>query len=228
MVVDLSWMLQVDVLLNMMGHNWWCISVRSLINCFRFNLDWFFFRLEAGCRCYNGQCIVQCDISIRLMVLMRMMVVMVMMILQMRIVHRIHGAHLDVLIKITDICQFLLTDVALINDIIGSGGRWQNNILSVLSILLLMCQNVLLQVWLLRVGLQANVASIRTNSLHEFNFFVTKKEKNFGIKIMIYLSRTRYLTKWIISCFFRFARCANALSHDLHLNGFKRKVGIIS
>lgn len=72
---------------------------------------------------------------------------MMVMILHVRIVHRIHCAHLDVLIKITDICQFLLTDVALINDIIGSGGRWQNNIiLSVLSILLLMSQDVLLQV----------------------------------------------------------------------------------
>lgn len=169
MVVDLrvSWVLQVDVLLNVSHYIGRRIRVGSFIDCFRFNLNWFLFRLEAGSRCNNGQGVVQCDISIRLMMMMvvsccRMMV----MILHMRIVHRIHCAHFDVLIKITDICQFLLTDVALINDIIGSGGRWQNNILSVLSILLLMRQNVLLQVWLLRVGLQADVASIWTNSLN--------------------------------------------------------------
>lgn len=170
MVVDLrvSWVLQVDVLLNVSHNIGWRIRIWSFIDCLRLNLNWFLFRLKASGRCNNRQGVVQSDISIRLMMMMVMSCcgMMVMILLHMRIVHRIHCAHLDVLIKITDICQFLLTDVALINDIIGSGGRWQNNILSVLSILFLMCQNVLLQIWLLWVGLQADVTSVWTNSLN--------------------------------------------------------------
>lgn len=86
----------------------------------------------------------------------------------MRIVHRVQVAHFDVLVEVADVRQFLLADVALINDIVGSRGRWQNRNrsgLSILSVLLLMRQDVLLQIRLLRVGLQADVASVWTNSL---------------------------------------------------------------
>lgn len=86
----------------------------------------------------------------------------------MRIVHRVEVAHFNVLVEVADVRQFLLADVALINDIVGSRGRWQNRNrsgLSILSVLLLMRQDVLLQIRLLRVGLQADVASVWTNSL---------------------------------------------------------------
>lgn len=90
----------------------------------------------------------------------------------MRIVHRVQIAHLNVLVEVADVRQFLLADVALINDIVGSRGRWQNRNrsgLSILSVLLLMGQDVLLQIRLLRVGLQADVASVWTNSLRKAN-----------------------------------------------------------
>lgn len=74
---------------------------------------------------------------------------MMMVVVQVRIVHGVQVAHFDVLIEVADVRQFLLADVALINDIVGSRGRWQNrdrSVLSVLSVLLLMGQDVLLQV----------------------------------------------------------------------------------
>lgn len=66
---------------------------------------------------------------------------MMMMQLSVWIVHRVQVAHLDVLVEVADVGQLLLADVALINDVVGSRGRWQDRnrtILSVLSILLLM------------------------------------------------------------------------------------------
>lgn len=98
---------------------------------------------------------------------------MMMMMVQVGIVHWIQVAHLDVLVEVADVRQLLLANVALINDIVGSRGRWQNRdgtILSVLSILLLMSQNVLLQIRLLRIRLQAYVAAVGTNS--EMDHFV--------------------------------------------------------
>lgn len=98
---------------------------------------------------------------------------MVMMMMQVRIVHWIQVAHFDVLVEIADVGQLLLANVALINDIVGSRGRWQNRdstILSILSILLLMSQDVLLQIRLLRIRLQAYVATVGTNS--EMDHFV--------------------------------------------------------
>lgn len=95
---------------------------------------------------------------------------MVMMHLSMRIIHRIQVAHLDVLVEVTDVGQLLFADVALINDVVGSRGRWQDRnrtILSVLSILLLMSQDVFLQVRLLRVAFQADVATVWTYSLQQ-------------------------------------------------------------
>lgn len=74
--------------------------------------------------------------------------------MQVRIIHGIQVAHLDVLVEIADVGQLLLANVALINDIIGSRGRWQNRdrtVLSILSILLLMGQDVLLKIRLLRI-----------------------------------------------------------------------------
>jgi hypothetical protein len=87
---------------------------------------------------------------------------------KVRIVHRIEVAHFDVLVEVADVGKLLFADVALINDVVGSRGRWQDcdrTVLSVLAILLLMGENVLLQVRLLRVGLQADVAAVRANSL---------------------------------------------------------------
>lgn len=95
---------------------------------------------------------------------------MVMMHLSMRIIHRIQVAHFDVLVEVTDVGQLLFADVALINDVVGSRGRWQDRnrtILSVLSILLLMSQDVFLQVRLLRVAFQADVATVWTYSLQQ-------------------------------------------------------------
>lgn len=98
------------------------------------------------------------------------MAVGVVKMVQVRVVHRVQVAHLDVLVEVADVGQLLLADVALINDVVGSRGRWQDRNrsgLSVLSVLLLMRQDVLLQVRLLRVGLQADVASVWTNSLRK-------------------------------------------------------------
>lgn len=70
----------------------------------------------------------------------------------MRIIHWIQVAHFNVLVEVADVRQLLFADVALINDIVGSRGRWQNrngSVLSILSVLLLMRQNVLLQIRLL-------------------------------------------------------------------------------
>lgn len=67
--------------------------------------------------------------------------VMVVMMMQVGIVHRVEVAHFDVLVEVADVGQLLFADVALINDVVGSRGRWQDRdgtILSVLSVLLLM------------------------------------------------------------------------------------------
>jgi hypothetical protein len=138
-VVDLRVVLQIYMLLHV-RHNWWRVCVRAFIKCLGFNLDRFLLRFYA--RSDYRQCIVQ-----------RIAMMTVRLMMNYWIVHRIQVANLNMLIEITDVCQFLFTNVALVNDIIGSRGRWQNwdRILSILSILLLMRQNMLLQVALLRV-----------------------------------------------------------------------------
>lgn len=67
---------------------------------------------------------------------------MMMMMVQVGIVHWIQVAHLDVLVEVADVRQLLLANVALINDIVGSRGRWQDRnrtVLSILSVFFLMC-----------------------------------------------------------------------------------------
>lgn len=77
---------------------------------------------------------------------------MVALMMQVRIVHRIQVADFNVLVEVADIRKLLLADVTLINDKVGSRGRWQNcdrSVLSILSVLLLVSQDVLLQIRLL-------------------------------------------------------------------------------
>lgn len=126
--------------------------VWALVHCLSFNLNWLLLRLDNRQR---GR-----SVAIRMQVRMVM--------LQMRIIHRVQVAHFYMLVEVADIRQLLLADVALINDVVGSRGRWQNgncSVLSIFSVLFLMSQNVLLQIRLLRVRLQANVAAVWTNSL---------------------------------------------------------------
>lgn len=132
-------MVVLSVLLHMVmqvwHHGWRMSVIRAFIHCFSFNLNWLLLRLN---NCQSGR-----TIAIRMMMMM-----------QVRIVHRIQVAYFDVLIKIADVRQLLLAYVALINDIVGSRGRWQNRdrtVLSILSVLLLMRQNVLFQIRLLRI-----------------------------------------------------------------------------
>lgn len=134
-------MVVLSVLLHMVNvrHYRWRMSVVwAFIHRFCLNLNWLLLRLN---NCQRGSAIA---------------IWMVMVMIQMRIIHRIQVAHLDVLVEVTNVGQLLLANVALINDIVGSWGRWQNcdrTILSVLSVFLLMCQNVLLQIRLLRIWL---------------------------------------------------------------------------
>lgn len=147
LMVVLSVLLHVVIQMDVRHHRR-CVSVvRAFIHGLRLNLNWLLLRLDDRQR---GSAI-----AIRVM-------------MQVRIIHGIQVAHLDVLVEIADVGQLLLANVALINDIIGSRGRWQNRdrtVLSILSILLLMGQDVLLKIRLLRIWLQANVAAVWTNSL---------------------------------------------------------------
>lgn len=142
----------LHMVMNVRHHRRRMSVVRALVHCLRFNLNWLLLRLDNRQR---GR-----TVAIRVQVRMVM--------LQMRIIHRIQVAHFDVLVEIADVWQLLFANVALINDVVGSRGRWQNrdrSVLSIFSVLLLMSQDVLLQIRLLRVGLQANVAAVWTNSL---------------------------------------------------------------
>lgn len=171
MVVMLSVLLHmVDVVRHHLGRR--VGVVRALVHGLRLNLNWLLLRLN---NCQGGR-------AVAVWVVVAVDVVKVM---QVRIVHRVQVAHFDVLVEVADVRQFLLADVALINDIVGSRGRWQNRNrsgLSILSVLLLMRQDVLLQIRLLRVGLQADVASVRTNSLRRAGEKVRKSFSEDGGK----------------------------------------------
>ena len=126
-------MVVLSVLLHMMmdvrHHRRRLSVIRALVHILRLNLNWLLFRLDYG----------QCGVAV--VAAMSIRVMMMVMVLQVRIVHRIEVAHFNVLVEVADVRQFLLANVALINDVVGSRGRWQDRdgiVLSVLSILLLM------------------------------------------------------------------------------------------
>lgn len=148
----------LHVVMDMIHHRRRVSVVRAFVHCLCFNLNWLLLRLD---NCQRGRAIA---IRVRVM-------------LQVRIVHGIQVAHFNVLVEIADVWQLLLADVALINDVVGSRGRWQNrdrSVLSILSVLLLMSQDVLFQIRLLRVGLQADVAAVWTNTLKARNVTINK------------------------------------------------------
>lgn len=127
-------MVVLSVLLHMVMNVWHhrrrLSVVWALVHGLRLNLNWLLFRLDNGQR--GGSVVPDVTITIRVMMVMMM---------QVGIVHRVEVAHFNVLVEVTDVWQLLLANVALINDVVGSRGRWQDRdgtILSVLSILFLM------------------------------------------------------------------------------------------
>lgn len=109
------------------------------------------------------------SISVHLHVLVAMVQQkMVLMLLRLTI-HRILVARLNVLVEVGNVGDFRFANVALIDDIVAGDGRLsllgrRRCRVLVLVVLLLVREDVLFQVGLLRVGLEANVAAVRANS----------------------------------------------------------------